>query len=176
MSQLAHRSLRGMRDGLPQVAGGVGTPRSQSSGMTPYAKGWVQAFILTSSIFLVVFLFNYNASGTTDVAVKQHAVLTPDQEGGAEPLLVSYSYFEKDEVQRSNMEFFMAAGMGIKSLIPAPSNTEFVIVISGDTCSPCTTLMPLVLPVPDISHMPQLSKAWESTGGNLAILQRVVSL
>lgn len=54
----------------------------------------------------------------------------------------------------------MAVGMGLYSHLPAPRNTEFVVVISGELCAPCRTLMPLMDPVKDISAQPQLSAAW----------------
>jgi hypothetical protein len=87
-----------------------------------------------------------------------------------EPVLVSYSYFEKDSIQRSNMEFFMAVGMGIFSQLPAPANTDFVVVISGGLCTPCKALMPMLKPVPESELMPAISAAWSKAG--LTILQR----
>lgn len=55
------------------------------------------------------------------------------------PVLVSYSYFEKDDVQKSNFEFFLALGT-----LPPPTNKRFhwVFVISGETCTPCKKLLP----------------------------------
>ncbi len=58
------------------------------------------------------------------------------------------------------MEFFMAVGMGLFSHIPAPKNADFTVVISGDVCTPCKALMPLVDPVTDLASQPQLSAAW----------------
>ena len=53
-------------------------------------------------------------------------------------LLVSYSYFEKDEVQAGNFAFFLAVGMGVRSSYAAPPSTRFVIVQNGPKCSPCS--------------------------------------
>ena len=64
------------------------------------------------------------------------------------------------QIQKANMEFFMALGMGLYSHIPAPQNTDFVVVVSGETCTPCQTLMQLMEPVKDISGQPQISAAW----------------
>ena len=58
------------------------------------------------------------------------------------------------------MEFFMAVGMGLFSHTPAPKITDFIVVISGDVCTPCKALMPLVDPVTDLTAQPQLSAAW----------------
>ena len=60
------------------------------------------------------------------------------------PVLVSYSYFEKDSIQLANMEFFAAVGMGLSTGFERPPNTDFVVVISGDLCSPCSLLHPHV--------------------------------
>ncbi|KAI8466619.1 MAG: hypothetical protein J3K34DRAFT_524403 [Monoraphidium minutum] len=53
----------------------------------------------------------------------------------AEPLLISYSYFEKDPV--SNFEFFLAAGTHYP---PGNSDAHWAVVVSGDNCSPCQVL------------------------------------
>ena len=55
-------------------------------------------------------------------------------------VLVSYSYFEKDETQAANFRFFLAVGMGIDSVYQAPQNTDFVIVQNGPQCGPCSML------------------------------------
>lgn len=49
-------------------------------------------------------------------------------------VIVSYSYFEKDDIQRTNAEFFWKVGMGINSQLQAPSHTEFVVVVQGRLC------------------------------------------
>lgn len=49
-------------------------------------------------------------------------------------MLVSYSYFEKDDVQRANAEFFLKVGMGIESSLAAPLDTDFVVVVQGRSC------------------------------------------
>jgi hypothetical protein len=64
------------------------------------------------------------------------------------------------QIQRANMEFFISVGMGLFSHIPAPKRTDFTIVVSGDVCTPCKVLMPLVDPVTDLTAQPQLSAAW----------------
>lgn len=64
------------------------------------------------------------------------------------------------QIQKGNMEFFMAVGMGLYSHIPAPRNTDFVVVISGDKCTPCKTIMPLMEAVKALTRQPQISAAW----------------
>ena len=58
------------------------------------------------------------------------------------------------------MEFFISVGMGLFSHVPAPKRTDFTVVVSGDVCTPCKALMPLVDPVTDLAAQPQLSAAW----------------
>ena len=61
-------------------------------------------------------------------------------------LLVSYSFYEKDEGQRRNFEYFITAGMkvlnGRQSALPA--GVDFGIIISGHLCTPCAALQGLV--------------------------------
>lgn len=54
-------------------------------------------------------------------------------------VLVSYAYFEKDQEQRANFEYFLAAGA-----VPSPTQQDiaFVFVIATDKCSPCKGLLP----------------------------------
>lgn len=60
------------------------------------------------------------------------------------PVLVSYAYFEKDDVQLKNMEFFMQVGMGLSSEFDPPPNTDFSIVFNGAMCAPCSKWYPLL--------------------------------
>ena len=53
-------------------------------------------------------------------------------------VIVSYSYYEKDETQEANFRFFLAVGMGIDSTFQAPEHTDFVVVQNGPQCSPCS--------------------------------------
>mmetsp|Transcript_9637 Transcript_9637/g.29023 ORF Transcript_9637/g.29023 Transcript_9637/m.29023 type:complete len:449 (-) Transcript_9637:755-2101(-) len=87
-----------------------------------------------------------------------------------DPVLVSYSYFEKDDIQRTNFEFFMAVGMGMDSSFTRPHNTDFTVVVSGDECAPCQKLMLPLQPVQQEMLQPGVSKAM--TGPGLAVLYR----
>ena len=53
----------------------------------------------------------------------------------AGPVLVSYSYFEKDAVQLGNAEFFWKVGMGLSPGFEVPLKTDFVVVVSGELCT-----------------------------------------
>lgn len=146
---------------LPSI---LGTRLHSKSRVSPYASGWLHSACI--ACILVVLYRTFSSS-------KQHvpggpAAAEPDsiprrslQDGPPiEPVLVSYSYFEKDQIQRSNMEFFMAVGMGMFSQLPAPANTQFMIVISGGKCTPCKALMPMLRPVPEAELLPVVSAAW----------------
>eukprot|EP01023_Acetabularia_acetabulum_P053558 TRINITY_DN5997_c0_g3_i2.p2 TRINITY_DN5997_c0_g3~~TRINITY_DN5997_c0_g3_i2.p2 ORF type:complete len:164 (-),score=4.12 TRINITY_DN5997_c0_g3_i2:49-540(-) len=53
------------------------------------------------------------------------------------PVLVSYSFFQKDEIQKTNFEFFLAAG----TVDPVKQfQVDYVYVISGDECDGCSLL------------------------------------
>jgi len=84
-------------------------------------------------------------------------------------VLVSYSYFEKDEGQRENLKYFLLAGMGIhRNDVTLPKAADFVMVISGKACTPCDALYSHV-GRQDVS-VAGVSAVW--TSPRLAILQR----
>ena len=80
------------------------------------------------------------------------------------PVLISYSYFEKDAIQLANMEFFVAVGMGLSVGFERPPHTEFVVVINGDSCSPCSLLQPYVPHDTRSSLMPGVASSYSGTG------------
>ena len=88
----------------------------------------------------------------------------------ASSVLVSYSFFQKDNIQRQNFEFFMAVGMGISSGFHPPNNTEFVLVINGDVCDPCNKLSPYLEEDSRYKSLPEIQKAWSSA--DVALLVR----
>ena len=60
-------------------------------------------------------------------------------------MLVSYSYYEKDNGQKENFDFFILAGIGVHgTAAELPLATDFSIVVSGDRCTPCSALDALV--------------------------------
>lgn len=95
------------------------------------------------------------------------AGLTAYQER-APSVLVSYSYFEKDQIQKRNLEFFLAVGFGYNSKFKAPANTDLIIVINGAECLPCVNLLPIVQQVEPL--IDDVSTAW--TGERLTMVKR----
>lgn len=146
---------------LPSTLGSRGHNKQRVS---PYARGWLHsvALVFVSLVLYRTFspsqqhLLGGSSAGQND-SVHRRGL---GDATAVEPVLVSYSYFEKDSIQRSNMEFFMAVGMGMFSQLPAPANTDFVVVISGGLCTPCKALMPMLKPVPESELMPAISAAW----------------
>jgi hypothetical protein len=85
-------------------------------------------------------------------------------------VLVSYSYFQKDDIQAQNLEFFMEVGMGISSGFQPPNYTDFVIVINGAICDPCYALLAHMDEDPRYKNLRDINKAWSSA--DVAVLQR----
>lgn len=46
--------------------------------------------------------------------------------------------------QRRNFEFFITVAMGVDNRLEQPAGVDFVVVQSGDTCTPCARLAPLL--------------------------------
>lgn len=134
-------------------------------------RTWVQALLafvvilLLSSLFSSWRYWNARDSSMADTRIVAEVATVPFG-----PVMVSYSYFEKDPGQLSNAEFFIAVGMGISSTFKAPAATDFTVVISGDICSPCKALLPLVRDDEEASTLPQL--IWGKSTDGLALLQR----
>lgn len=47
-------------------------------------------------------------------------------------------------LQRRNFEFFITVAMGVDNRLEQPTGIDFVVVQSGDTCTPCARLGPLL--------------------------------
>ena len=58
----------------------------------------------------------------------------------ASDIAISYSYFQKDVVQKENFDFFITYGIGESQRYPLLQNTEVVIVVNGKKCAPCAML------------------------------------
>ena len=138
-------------------------------------KAWVQAVLVFVGIALVSTLFRSSGSAGTagHAALDSSRKLAEPKASTGPRTLVSYSYFEKDPGQLANFEFFKAVGMGHQSTIKAPAETDFIVVVSGDVCTPCSSLYPLVKEDPDAKKMPQLASGSSRPG--LAMLQRGVN-
>ena len=77
------------------------------------AQGWLQLLLGLSCVILLSTLVRLEVSwdgGGDSVAVPKPAA-APGAGAAHGPTLVSYSYFEKDDIQRANFEFFLAVGM-----------------------------------------------------------------
>ena len=120
----------------------------------------------------VLILFLAAADGSSRVKGRQNVLIAsePLDEPEKSTVLVSYSYFEKDDIQLANMGFFTSVGMGVASTFKRPPATDFVIVISGDACRPCRALRPHVLQLPASSLPSTLSAAFSGPG--LTMLHR----
>ncbi len=152
---------------LPQsINGKLGSGKTR---LGPYAKGVLHSLgICFIGLFLLrAFGISWATHSSGSPAAESDAVARRGlQDASAvEPVLVSYSYYEKDQIQKSNMEFFMAVGMGLFSQLPAPAATDFVIVISGGKCTPCKAIMPMLKAVPDSALLPTISAAWTKVSG-----------
>lgn len=134
---------------------------SKGTRVGPYARGIAHSGLVFAAILLLSRQFS-GVPHTTDFGEVGPARI--------EPVLVSYSYFEKDPIQRANFEFFIAVGMGVFSVFSPPRNTDFTVVVSGDTCTPCKALLPLLKPVPADQLRHGVAAAWSSVG--LTILHR----
>ncbi|PSC69296.1 hypothetical protein C2E20_7243 [Micractinium conductrix] len=83
-------------------------------------------------------------------------------------VLVSYSYFEKDPIQRDNFDYFITVGMGLDNRYGGPANADFVVVVNGKVCRPCSRLYPLLQE--EAPLLPSLSAVYEGEG--VAVLKR----
>lgn len=127
---------------------------------------FVACLVLTAKICRVRIVFD---GGAESFAADSRCSEAP---AVSSTVLVSYSYFQKDEIQRQNFEFFMAVGMGMSmsSGFQRPNSTDFVLVINGDVCSPCTAILPSMKEDSRYKNSPDISMAWSSS--DLAVLQR----
>ncbi|KAK9843381.1 hypothetical protein WJX84_009886 [Apatococcus fuscideae] len=129
--------------GLPQTYTLSGSS-SQTRLLSPVLSAWAQAGLIFTGLLLLTTLYQVDLTRSqTSPGLRgnpRHLLASPPPVFG--PTLVSYSYFEKDDVQRFNMEFFMAVGMGQSPRFKPPQATDFVVIISGEKCSPCKQLLP----------------------------------
>ncbi len=124
----------------------------------------VACIILLARIYKVRIVFNDDINPLAGDKVCSE---TPTVSG---TVLVSYSYFQKDEIQRKNLEFFIAVGMGVSSGFIPPYYTDFVLVINGAVCDPCTALLPYMEVDSRYKNLPDVEMAW--TSADVAVLQR----
>lgn len=129
---------------------------------SPNRPSWLSLLLLLLPIAIIA-SYRYLSRGTSDHVVEEH---------GESKVLVSYSYFEKDPIQRDNFDYFITMGMGVESrLLPALHNVDFTVVISGDKCSPCSRLLPM-LKIEEMNPLPHDVSAAHG-GPHLTLLQRI---
>ena len=103
------------------------------------AKTWFWLIIALLCFGVLVKLNDPPVSGENAAEVGGRRRLTA---AVSEPILVSYSYFEKDAIQRDNLRYFIAMGLGGSKVVDPPRNTDFVFVVSGGICTPCNSISP----------------------------------
>lgn len=107
----------------------------------------------------------------TEVKRKTAVIRVAGRRGQGLGVLVSYSYFEKDDNQRQNFKFFIAKGLGIKSRDHAmvlPRDVDVSIVVNGELCTPCVALRPYTSWAGNTVE--GVSSAW--SGPHLTVLHR----
>lgn len=156
----------------------AGSRRSIRGATSTSAISWIR--LLAGLAFIAATLICLYASWPEKQRVTTKVMLFASTKAGADdckqaeiqPVLVSYSYFEKDEIQKANMEFFLALGLGYSPGFRRPTHTDFVIVISGEKCSPCDSFLPQLTFEPAFEDPSQeVGKLW--TGAGITVLQRV---
>ena len=127
-----------------------------------------QFFLLLACMVLLARFYKVRVVFDVDAPADAKACSeTPTVSG---TVLVSYSYFQKDDVQKKNFEFFIAIGMGVSSGFKPPNYTDFVLVINGAVCDPCTALLPYMDVDSRYKNLPDVEMAWSSA--DVAVLQR----
>ncbi|KFM23219.1 hypothetical protein F751_3410 [Auxenochlorella protothecoides] len=92
--------------------------------------------------------------------------------GNKGKVLVSYSYFEKDDIQTRNFDFFITTAMGVDNVLDKPHNIDFVVVQSGDACEPCKRLLQSMKAADNA--LSEVRQVYESVSGpgRVTLLQR----
>jgi hypothetical protein len=141
----------------------------------PWHIGWLskptfQALLFVTCMLMVAKIYKIGIVFDGDKRSLAEYRVCPDEPAVSSRVLVSYSYFQKDEIQRQNFEFFMDVGMGVSSGFQPPNYTDFVIVINGAVCDPCYALLAHMDEDPRYKNLPDIDKAWSSA--DVAVLQR----
>ena len=78
-------------------------------------------------------------------------------------------------MQQDNLDFFLLVGAGLHSAVPGPAATDFIIVISGDTCSPCQMVLPQMHTVPDADLPSNVKAAWTDQVSDVVLFQAALA-
>ncbi len=95
--------------GLGHCAVRMGLVRGAVRPVPLLAQGWLQLMLGICCVVLLTTLFRLEVRWEGGEGDATSNPLGDVAAGGH--TLVSYSYFEKDNIQRANLEFFMAVGM-----------------------------------------------------------------
>ena len=129
-----------------------------------------QIFLLVACMVLLAKVYKIRVVFEDSINASADDKWCPETPAVSGTVLVSYSYFQKDDVQEKNLEFFMAVGMGVSSGFRPPNHTEFVLVINGAVCDPCTAILPYMEVDSRYKNLPDIEMAWSSA--DVAVLQR----
>lgn len=129
-----------------------------------------QVFLLVACIMLLAKVYKVRIVFEDSINPSAGDKWCPETPAVSGTVLVSYSYFQKDDVQQNNLEFFMAVGMGVSSGFRPPNHTEFVLVINGAVCDPCSVILPYMEVDSRYKNLPDIEMAWSSA--DVAVLQR----
>lgn len=86
-------------------------------------------------------------------------------------IFVSYSYFEKDDIQKANFEFFLLAAMGVNSISGQDTQADYYLVINGDVCTPCEALQPML----EQDDATMAGVAWIKSAPGITMLKRIAN-
>lgn len=109
-------------------------------------------------------LLGFQCLGVPASATQSAKIISPPA------VLVSYSYFEKDAIQKQNLDFFLLLGVGLGKAGRRLLNTDYSIVVSGDSCTPCERLYPHAQQKESVTQSKDLREAF--TGPGMTLLFR----
>ncbi|CAL8462396.1 g1929 [Coccomyxa elongata] len=150
----SHRRL----PSLERVHGQLNAPGAVRSLL---AKTWFWLVIALLCFGVLVKLNDPAVSGESAAEVGGRRRLTA---AVSEPILVSYSYFEKDAIQRENLKYFIAMSLGGSKVVDPPRNTDFIFVVSGGICTPCNAILPDFKADWRVKYMPELTHVYTTDG------------
>ncbi|GMH41535.1 hypothetical protein BSKO_09445 [Bryopsis sp. KO-2023] len=120
----------------------------------PQKRGWwseKRLLVLGALVVAAIFLLGRRGETTfkkylgrekrSDVAFSRPVKLKENR--GSRDTLVLYAYFEKDDIQRDNLDFFLSVGVGLDSVSGVDKTFDYALAVSGEKCAPCRRLRSL---------------------------------
>lgn len=123
------------------------------------SKRWVQIIAAICGLAILVILIRSHSSGDRSARSLAEGAQLAAVSG---PILVSYSYFEKDDIQLKNLQYFVTVGMRFARGFEPPKDVHTVIVVSGELCAPCKDLQPFLKLNRRLEDVPALHAAYTS--------------